>query len=279
MLDKSQLPYLVQLLDDESQDIRDQIVRELLSYGPDLEDELQRLEDVLSHRQLMTVRTILSSYRDTVGLREAWLRWPELEDETERLERGFQLLAQIQYGWLPPVRLQDLLDDLAAEFLASGLTSDPIGLARFLFTRRLRGNTDDYYDPLNSNLVHVLQTGRGLPISLASIYILVAQRVGLDVVGCSVPGHFLAKGRVQGRDVYFDCFNRGRILSSAELEEVRSSLRPHLQHLLTEPASAPAILMRVLHNLINAYTLAEDSEKMDLMKGLLRDLQGVISIA
>lgn len=222
MLDKSQLPYLVRLLDDESPDIRDQIVRELLSYGPDLEAELLRLEDVLPQKQLSAVRNVLSSHRDTLGLREAWLRWPTMKDDGERLERGFQLLAQIQYGWTPPVRLQDLLDDLASDFVASGMAGDAIGLARFLFTRRLRGNTEDYYDPLNSNLIHVLQTGRGLPISLASIYILVSRRVGLDVVGCSVPGHFLARGRLQGREVYFDCFNRGRILNGAEVEELRS---------------------------------------------------------
>ncbi len=276
MRDKSQLPFLVQLLDDESRNVRDQVVRELLSYGPDLEAELHRLEDTLSRRQLSVARTILNSYRDIVGLREAWLQWPELDDDVERLERGLQLLAQIQYGWAPPVRLGDLLDDLAAEFLASGLATDPIGLARFLFTRRFRGNTEDYYDPLNSNLIHVLQTGRGLPISLASVFILVANRVGLEVVGCSVPGHFLARGRSQGRHVYFDCFNRGRVLSSSEIDEIRAGLRPHLQHLLTEPASAPAILVRVLHNLINAYTLIEDGEKVELMKELLRDLQGIL---
>lgn len=277
MRDKSQLPFLVQLLDDESRQVRDQVVRELLSYGPDLEAELHRLEDKLSHRQLSVARTILNSYRDSVGLRDAWRRWPELDDDLEQLERGFQILAQIQYGWTPPVRVGDLLDDLAAEFLAGGLAPDIIGLARFLFTRRFRGNTDNYYDPLNSNLIHVLQTGRGLPISLAGVFMLVGKRVGIEVAGCSVPGHFLARGRSQGRDVYFDCFNRGRILSGSELEEVRSGLRPHLQHLLTEPASAPAILMRVLHNLINAYTLIEDGEKVDLMKELLHDLQGVLT--
>ena len=62
-----------------------------------------------------------------------------------------------------------------AGFLALEPCPDAVALATFLFDERgLRGAAPaDYYNPLNSNLTHVLQSGAGLPITLASIFILV----------------------------------------------------------------------------------------------------------
>lgn len=278
MADSNQLPYLVRLLDDNSPHVREQVVRELLSFGPNLESHLRDLSGVLTHRQRSAVRNILTSYRGAAELRRAWRQWPSITDETAKLERAFELLAHIQYGWVPPVRLGELLDDLAGGFLASGLAVDPVGLSRYLFTRQLRGNVDDYYNPLNCNLIHVIQNGKGLPITLAAVFILVGRRVDVEICGCSVPGHFLARAWLNGRHLYFDCFNRGRILTAIETEERRASLAPQHQHLLTEPATAVAIVTRVLHNLINAYELAEDAAKVEMAQGLLNDLKEAVGI-
>jgi regulator of sirC expression with transglutaminase-like and TPR domain len=53
------------------------------------------------------------------------------------------------------------------------------------------GNTDDYYNVANSYLPVVLQTRRGLPITLSLIYKAVAERLGLRVWGIGLPGHFI----------------------------------------------------------------------------------------
>jgi regulator of sirC expression with transglutaminase-like and TPR domain len=279
MADRDQLPYLVQLLDDRSPHVREHIIRELLTYGPNLEEELRSYCDVLTHRQRSAVKNILRSYRDAVQLREAWTEWLGLPQDVDKLERACEVLAAIQYGWVPPVRLRELLDDLAGGFLASGLATDPVGLSRYLFTRQLRGNVDDYYNPLNCNLIHVIQSGKGLPISLALVFMLVGHRVGLQVEGCSVPGHFLARAVLNGREMLFDCFNRGRILTVTEVEERRNSLPPQQQHLLSEPADAVTIMTRLLHNLVNAYELAEEPLKVELVQSLLHDLKETVGIS
>lgn len=54
------------------------------------------------------------------------------------------------------------------------------------------GNIDDYYNPANSYLPHVLTTHRGLPITLVLVYKCVAEEVGLVARGINSPGHFLA---------------------------------------------------------------------------------------
>lgn len=55
------------------------------------------------------------------------------------------------------------------------------------------GNSKDYYNPDNSYLNRVLETRRGIPISLALVYIGVAEALGLRIEGLGFPGHFLLK--------------------------------------------------------------------------------------
>lgn len=80
------------------------------------------------------------------------------------------------------------------------------------------GNLNDYYDPDNSYLHRVITTRRGIPISLAVVYMELAQQIGLDIKGISFPGHFLMKLSVQSGDIILDPFN-GTSLSREDLEE------------------------------------------------------------
>lgn len=117
------------------------------------------------------------------------------------------------------------------------------------------GNLNDYYDPNNSYLHKVLETRRGIPISLAVIYMELAQQIGLDVKGISFPGHFLMKLSVKNGDIILDPFN-GASLSREEIEERlepffihgRSPDDPPLASYL-EDASSHSILVRMLRNL------------------------------
>lgn len=117
------------------------------------------------------------------------------------------------------------------------------------------GNVNNYYDPDNSYLNRILSTRRGIPISLAVLYMELGQQIGLNVRGVSFPGHFLMKLSVHSGDIVLDPFN-GTSLSREELEE---RLEPYFvqQGYLVEPPLAlflrPAhpreILARMLRNL------------------------------
>lgn len=88
------------------------------------------------------------------------------------------------------------------------------------------GNVNNYYDPDNSYIHRVISTRRGIPISLAVVYIELAQQIGLDMKGVSFPGHFLMKLSVQSGEIVLDPMN-GSSLSREELEE---RLEPFLAH-------------------------------------------------
>jgi regulator of sirC expression with transglutaminase-like and TPR domain len=117
------------------------------------------------------------------------------------------------------------------------------------------GNVNDYYDPDNSYLHRVIMTRRGIPISLAVVYMELAQQIGLDIKGISFPGHFLMKLSVQFGEIILDPFN-GSSLSREELEE---RLEPYFSQrdyatdipLATylQEAQPREILVRMLRNL------------------------------
>ena len=80
------------------------------------------------------------------------------------------------------------------------------------------GNINDYHDPANSYVPDVLARRRGIPITLALLYMEIAGHLGLRAEGVSFPGHFLVKLRLPQGEVVIDPFT-GQSLSRDDLEE------------------------------------------------------------
>jgi regulator of sirC expression with transglutaminase-like and TPR domain len=126
---------------------------------------------------------------------------------------------------------------------------------------RFSGNETRYEDPRNSCLNEVLDRRTGIPISLALVYMEVARRAGLDIVGINFPGHFLMRCPARRDlpsvdDLIIDAFHGGALLSQ---EACRSLLREHAgdgavfdRHLMAR-ATKPQILARMLVNLKRLY--------------------------
>jgi regulator of sirC expression with transglutaminase-like and TPR domain len=113
----------------------------------------------------------------------------------------------------PAMDMQQVLDDLARflKKIKARLPSDSDDLTRLavltqVFYKEMGFgvNANDYYAPENSYLHEVLRTRRGLPISLAVIWLELAQGLGLQARGISFPGHFLVKISLQGGLVVLD---------------------------------------------------------------------------
>jgi regulator of sirC expression with transglutaminase-like and TPR domain len=132
------------------------------------------------------------------------------------------------------------------------------------------GNVNNYYDPDNSFLHRVLESRRGIPITLAIIYIELARTVGLDAEGVSFPGHFLIKINLHEGPVVLDPFT-GQSLSKEDLFE---RLEPYRKGfglnddsevpigLFLQPAKPKDILLRMLRNLREVYSQQGQPEKV-----------------
>ncbi|MFI5377698.1 MAG: transglutaminase family protein [Tepidisphaerales bacterium] len=137
------------------------------------------------------------------------------------------------------------------------------------------GNSDDYYNPGNSYIPVVLETRRGLPITLSLVYKAVAERVGLSVAGINAPMHFLAAVQQGERTMLVDPFFGGRALSREEaferIEQVSGRVIPRVDEMLPK-ATHRQWLGRILQNLMSIFEHAGQWRDRDAML----ELRGVL---
>ena len=128
------------------------------------------------------------------------------------------------------------------------------------------GNLNHYYDPDNSYLHRVLERRRGIPVSLAVLWLELAQGLGLPAHGVGFPGHFLVKVNLPHAQVVIDPFN-GQSLSREELQARLEAWRSShslpgasdlpLGHYL-QAMPAREIIARMLRNLKEIHRTQQD---------------------
>lgn len=144
----------------------------------------------------------------------------------------------------------------------------------FFYAREgFAGNAERYYDPDNSYLHRVLETRRGIPITLAVLFAELAKHVGLDAAGIAFPGHFLVRVDLRQGLVVIDPFS-GKSLDAAELERRIAAHGADVETLL-RPASARQILARMLGNLRAIHAAQGRAELLAKVDERLRILQEV----
>ncbi len=207
-------------------------------------------------------------------------------DEQFPLLEAAASLAQDEY---PELDIQEVLDhvDQLSSRLKQRLPADAGALQKlrllnkFFFDEQgFSGNLNNYYDPDNSYLSVVLRTRRGIPISLAVLWLELAQSIGLRAQGVGFPGHFLVKVRLpyphEGQ-VVIDPFT-GESLGKEDLSERLVPLHAEsgllssgqvsdelLKHYL-RAATPREVVARMLRNLEEVYTSHQDAERLAMVR-------------
>lgn len=172
-------------------------------------------------------------------------------------------LAQDEY---PELDIQQVLGDVD-QLLARLKRRIPEGAAALhrlrllnhFFFRELSfaGNVNNYYEPDNSYLNAVLRTRKGIPISLAVLWMELAQGIGLQARGVGFPGHFMVKIGLPRGQVVIDPFSghslgREELLDRLEPYKRRSGLIDEFDvplGLYLQSESPRHIIARMLRNL------------------------------
>lgn len=194
------------------------------------------------------------------------------DDASLSLTEAAVALAQVEFPTLDTQSVLAEIDALAHK-LKQRIPQDAVPVHRLRWLNRyffqelgFGGNVNHYYDPCNSYVHKVLQTRRGIPITLAVVYIELATQIGLTARGVSFPGHFLVKLRMPQGEVVIDPFT-GQSLARDELDEL---LTPYKRNrgllgefdaplgLFLQAAPARDVLARMLRNLKEIHRTAED---------------------
>ena len=185
-------------------------------------------------------------------------------------------LAQDEYPELDMQQLLGDMDQLLAR-IKRRLPADAPALQRlrtlnqfFFVDLGFGGNINNYYDPENSYLNAVLRTRRGIPISLAVLWMELAQGLGLHARGIAFPGHFMVKVLLPKGQVVLDPIS-GQSLSREELAE---RLEPYKRRnglvddydvplgLYLQAATPRDIIARMLRNLKEVHRTQHDWQRL-----------------
>jgi regulator of sirC expression with transglutaminase-like and TPR domain len=190
------------------------------------------------------------------------------------------LISQLDNEEVDVTSYRKALDRLVQELTASvpkgaDATARLATLNRFLFDEHgFHGSRGDYYHRSNSYLNEVLDDREGLPITLSVLYLELAKRLDLDVVGVGLPGHFVVKFTPpKGEPRLIDAYERGREVSretAAKLVLAQTGRPLEDRHLAG--SGKRDIAIRMLRNLLNVSSREQD------LDSALRYLDAIVAI-
>jgi regulator of sirC expression with transglutaminase-like and TPR domain len=176
------------------------------------------------------------------------------------------LIAAGEYSDLSIETAGALLEEIAAgiaPYIEVGMSQRDrarVVRRRLFHDLEFRGNQEEYYDPRNSYLNQVLIRRKGIPISLATVFLEVGRRVGLEAWGVSYPVHFLVKYHDEGQEWIVDPFSRGEEIPG---DHIRNGLGargwpPEQIDYILSGVTRRQMLTRMLVNLKQIYANAQD---------------------
>lgn len=268
---------LIQLIEDPDEQIYNQVKAELLSYGTILIPELEASWVTEERNELFQSRieTLIIEIRYTRN-REAFQIW--LNNESHDLISGATLLSQLHF---PEVRedflkeqIQRIRKDIWLE-INDGLTAyEKIRIFNKIFYGKhgFEGDQTNYFAPENSYIHSVLDRKKGNPLSLALIYMVVAQSLDIPVFGVNLPNHFILAyvdesdssiSNSYGVLFYINAFSKGSLFDENEIRDYLNGQHAPCIPDYFSPCTNKDIIRRMMNNLIASYQQMGQQDKMD----------------
>ena len=285
-MSREEIQALIQLLDDPSAEVHQAVTQNLLDQGasilPELEAAWEESPDQAYQEKVIGIMQELQTQSTHLEMK----RW--IAKEQYDLLKGVYLLARYQYPDLTLSDVEDPLDKIIKDVwleLNNNLTAlEKVRILNHIIfdVHGFSKNAKNFYSPRNSFINQVLETKKGNPISLSVVYSVIAQRLGLPIYGVNLPKNFILAYRDElpsgetydefSEDIlfYINPFNRGAVLGMKEIEYFLKQQDIEAKRAYFLPCSNPETIMRMLHNLINAYKKLGYEEKVDQFEEVLK---------
>ena len=282
-LDNSSVKALISLLEDPSEIIFNEIYQTILFLGEDgiphlqfafdeSESELQkeRIAKILDELKLEKLGNDLNSWK---------------EFHSEDLLAGLILIARYGYPNLEIVEIEKTLNAIEIMVMNKIKGKTNVEIAHILnqvilFDFGFNGNIRNYSGINNSFINKVIENKISNPIGLSNIYLLIAKRLNISLVGINSPNHFvlgyvndkytdtaIIDGSVMDNiDFYVDPFNNGLMMNVDDFDAMLLAVPYALVDKKFLPATNIDIVKRVMNNLIYAlFTTGEKTTAEELL--------------
>lgn len=192
----------------------------------------------------------------------------EATESEEKLLRGALMIAKLDNHDIDIDAYVNRVDRMAEEIKQDlAEDADPItrrnALNQYLFEENgFHGGRAEYYHPANSHLDRVIDDREGLPITLSILYMELGRRVGIDVQGIGLPGHFVTRHVIdENNQQLIDVFDRGLLLSDQDaVKMVRQYAGRAIREEDLRSQTVVEILARVVNNLLGIASRQADLE-------------------
>ncbi len=276
-MQENELKALVSLLDDDDTEVSSHVEEQIISLGteiiPFLEEEWEksfnptiqtRIEDLIHNLQFTLVKERLTAWAEQEGqdlLEGMWIvstyLYPDLE-----LSKLKQDIEQIYYEiWL---EFRNALSPIDQIKILNGV----------LFSKlKFRANTKNFHSPSNSMLNVVLDSKRGNPITLCTVYMLVAAKLEMPVYGVNLPNMFILTYKTDDITFYINAFNRGIVFTKEDIDHYLKNLNLNALPRFYDPCDNIEFIKRSFRNLVVAFEKLGEYHKMEEVKMLLNSIR------
>ncbi|WP_209330959.1 transglutaminase-like domain-containing protein [Lunatimonas salinarum] len=273
ILNEKELTALVSLLDDQDPEVKDHVRGKIISLGNDIIPFLEKkwedsfdpviqkeIEDLVHELQFSLLKERLRSWKkdsDQELLQGLWIintfQYPELEFETLNASMHqiyFDVWTSFDNHLSPYEQVRTINSVLFHEL-------------------KFAANTKNFHSPSNSMLSIVLDSKRGNPISLCSVYLLVAKKLGLPIYGVNLPNLFVLTFKTAETTFYINAFNKGLIFTRHDILNYLEHLKYEPKEEYFEPCENIEIIRRTLRNLKLSFEKIGEPEKAHEVQELL----------
>lgn len=277
---------LITLLEDPDMNIYRTVSESLLKKGlsviPQLEKAWENSLDQIFQDRLESLIQKIQIEGTTKDL-NTWIH-----SGHEDLLEGAWLIARFQFPDLSYEDVNDPLERIKKDIwleLNDNLTAlEKVKVINHIFfeIHGFSKNITNFYNPQNSYINQVIENKRGNPISIAILYLVIAQKIGLPIYGINLPKNFIIAYKdepgilgipdKQVDDIlfYINPYNKGAVLGKKEIEYFLQQQNLEFNQSYFMPCTNLAIIRRVVHNLINSYNRLGFEDKIIQLNQILQ---------
>ena len=283
-MDRSKIDALIALLDDPDIEVlnvvTDNLLREGIEIIPQLEkawettldEKLQeRLENVIHNIQFETTKKNLN-------------KWSK--SGAKYILEGAVYLSQFQFPEVSLVKVdaevEKIKNDIWLEINNNLTALEKVKILNYVIfeLHKFTRNTSNFYSPQNSYINQVIESKKGNPISLAIVYMAIAQKLGLPIYGVNLPKNFILayKDELRGTDssndatdilFYINPYNKGAVLGRKEIEYFIQQQKLAIDKTYYTPCTNKDIVIRLINNLVLSYEKLGFNDKIERLKEIL----------
>ncbi len=275
-MDIKKLQALISLVDDTDEEVSSQVVEELKSSG---KEAIELLEKYATESASDKAKSIIQSITDSLRFKELKKKLKSWSTkESDDILKGLWILSTYIY---PNVSLSSLKKKIEqiyyevwVEFKTDIHSFDQIKKINSVLFDKLgfKSNTSDFYDPSNSMINDVIEKKLGNPVSLCTLYMIIARKLKLPVSGVNLPYLFILIYEKENASFYINAFNKGLIFSKQDVHNYLTQLKIPLKGEYYLACDNVTILRRLILNLIQAFSFKKNTSKIKDLQELLEVL-------